>query len=79
LQSRRLYRHTTSRAELDELRAVVERDFKDAALDGLSADRRFSVAYNAVQQLPKIILAVRGIAFRRQKAGSTLLRLKQPD
>jgi hypothetical protein len=56
LQSRRLHRHQTSRSELDELRAVVARDLADAAIPQLSADRRFAVTYNAVQQLAKMVL-----------------------
>jgi hypothetical protein len=34
--------HTTSKQELDGLRALIERDLTDAALAGLSADRRFA-------------------------------------
>jgi hypothetical protein len=60
LRSKRLHRHKTSPSELDELRAVVERDLKDAAITQLSADRRFAVAYNAVQQLAKMVLACAG-------------------
>ncbi len=56
LQSRKIQQHQTSRNELDELRALVDRDLKDAAIKELSADRRFVVAYNAVLQLAKMIL-----------------------
>jgi hypothetical protein len=51
------------------LRAVVERDLKDAAIAGLSSDRRFAVAYNAVQQLTKMVLACEGYRAASSKAG----------
>ena len=52
--------HTTSRQEIDGLRAVVDRDLKDAAIAGLSEDRRFATAYNAVLQLATIVIACAG-------------------
>jgi hypothetical protein len=39
---------------------VVERDLQDAALEALSADRRFATAYNAVLQLSKMVIACSG-------------------
>lgn len=39
---------------------MVDRDLKDAAIKELSADRRFAVAYNAVLQQAKIVLACEG-------------------
>ena len=60
LQSRKIQQHQASRNELDELRALVDRDLKDAAIRELSADRRFAVAYNAVLQLAKMVLACEG-------------------
>ncbi len=41
LTQRKVPLHTTSKQELDGLRALIERDLTDAALAGLSADRRF--------------------------------------
>ncbi len=52
--------HRTSRQEIAGLRAVVERDFKDAAVAGLSEDRRFATAYNAVLQLATMVIACAG-------------------
>jgi hypothetical protein len=52
--------HTTSKPELDALRSVVERDLRDAALPGLSEDRRFATAYNAALQLAKMAAACAG-------------------
>jgi hypothetical protein len=53
-------RHTPSRHELDGLRAVVERDLSDAQVPGLSTDRKFATAYNAVLQLAKMAIACAG-------------------
>ena len=61
--------HQTSPRELDELRAVVDRDLKDASIDQLSADRRFAVAYNAIQQLAKMVLACAGYRVSSTKGG----------
>ncbi|BDI30851.1 hypothetical protein CCAX7_29020 [Capsulimonas corticalis] len=52
--------HVTSKRELDELRGVVARDLADAALVGLSADRRFATAYNAALQTAKMAIACAG-------------------
>lgn len=60
LAANRVRRHTTSRQELTDLRAVVARDLQDAALTGLSADRRFATAYNAVLQITKMAIACAG-------------------
>ena len=60
LAARRAKRHKTSRQELDGLRAIVERDLKDAAVAGLSEDRRFATAYNAVLQLATMAIACAG-------------------
>jgi hypothetical protein len=56
LKNQRVKPHQTSHEELHDLRAVVERDLKDAKIDQLSADRRFATAYNAVLQLTKTVL-----------------------
>jgi hypothetical protein len=52
--------HVTSHRELEGLRAVVERDLKDARVFGLSTDRQFATAYNAVLQLAKMAIACAG-------------------
>ena len=36
--------HQTSKQEIDDLRALIIRDLADAAVAGLSADRRFATA-----------------------------------
>ncbi len=52
--------HQTSRQELDNIRALIARDLIDAALAGLSADRRFATAYNAALQAGKMAVACSG-------------------
>ena len=53
-------RHGTAKGELDRLRAVIARDLADAALEGVSADRRFATAYNAALQAAKMAIACAG-------------------
>jgi hypothetical protein len=60
LAERRVQKHETSKAELDELRAAVRRDLKDAAVSQLSDDRRFTIAYGAVLLLTKMVIACTG-------------------
>src|SRR5689334_7092750 len=60
LQAQRVKRHRTSVQEINDLRDVVERDLQDAAIEALSADRRFATAYNAVLQLAKMVIACAG-------------------
>ncbi len=52
--------HQTSKQELDNIRSLIARDLADAALLGLSADRRFATAYNAALQASKICIACSG-------------------
>ena len=52
--------HQTSRQELDNIRALIARDLADAALAGLSADRRFATAYSAALQAGKMAVACSG-------------------
>jgi uncharacterized protein (UPF0332 family) len=53
-------RHTTSKEELDGVRAIVTRDLADASVTGVSADRRFATAYNAALQSAKPAIACAG-------------------
>jgi hypothetical protein len=48
---------------------VVNRDLKDAELDGLSEDRRFAIAYNAVLQISKIAIACSGYRVSSTRTG----------
>ena len=60
LAAGRLRPHKTGSQEIEKLFAVVDRDMKDARVAGLSADRRFTIAYNAVLQTSRALLAARG-------------------
>jgi homoserine acetyltransferase len=60
LASKDAQRHKTSRKELDNMRALIARDQGDAAVAGLSADRRFATAYNAALQAANMAIACAG-------------------
>lgn len=56
LRDGRLRRHQTNPEEIAGLFEIVERDLADAAIAHLSADRCFTIAYNAVLQSATAIL-----------------------
>lgn len=60
LAARSVQAHKTGVKEIGALRKLVARDMADAGLAGLSADRRFATAYNAVLQLSKMAIACSG-------------------
>ncbi len=60
LTAHKVHLHTTSRQELDALRAVIRRDLSDASIPALSEDRRFATAYNAALQTAKMAIACAG-------------------
>jgi hypothetical protein len=60
LNGRHVQTHTTSKQELDDLRAVIDRDLHDAGVTGLSADRSFATSYNAALQTAKMAIACAG-------------------
>ncbi len=60
LARKRVERYSTSSNELAGLRKLIARDMADATVPGLSADRTFATAYNAVLQLSKMALACAG-------------------
>ncbi|OGK11385.1 MAG: hypothetical protein A2W80_07555 [Candidatus Riflebacteria bacterium GWC2_50_8] len=63
-----LKQHNTSRQEIENLLAMVERDLADARTADLSADWRFGIAYNAALKLCTILLYVSGYRPDRQLA-----------
>lgn len=67
LANRWLTNHETSPQEIADLRAVVERDLKDANVDRLSADWRVGISYNAALQLAIMALAAAGYRTERQR------------
>lgn len=57
----RLRPHQATRAKIRDLLEVVQRDLSDAAVEGLSVDRRFLIAYDAVLTLASIALLIVGL------------------
>jgi hypothetical protein len=55
-----LMKHQTSPNEIRDLLQVVERDLADCAAEGLSADWRMNIAYNAALQAATAALAAAG-------------------
>ena len=53
-------RHQTSPHEIRDLLEVVERDLADSAAEGLSADWRMNIAYNAALQAATAAMAAAG-------------------
>ncbi|NQT23401.1 MAG: hypothetical protein HQ579_08220 [Candidatus Omnitrophica bacterium] len=60
LNQGRLRRHRTSKSEIAELFQLIKRDIQDSKVKGLSSDRRFATAYNAVLQLATIFIYCKG-------------------
>lgn len=52
--------HSTSRREIQDLPAIVERDLRDAKVPHISSDWRFGIAYNAALKLCTILLYTQG-------------------
>ena len=57
--------HKTSRQEIDNLLAIVERDIKDASQSEISADWSFGIAYNAALKLCTVLLYAQGYKAER--------------
>jgi hypothetical protein len=69
-----------TKAELDGLRTIVARSLNDVLATGLSADARFTMAYDAARTLSLII--VRAAGYRPRKAGghyNTFIALQVAD
>lgn len=61
-----------SKAELDNLRSIVARSLKDVTAGGLSADARFTMAYDAARTLS--LLIVRAAGYRPLRSAGTVTR-----
>jgi hypothetical protein len=53
-------KHQASRSEIQDLLQVVERDLADSAAEGVSADWRMNISYNAALQVATVALAAAG-------------------
>ena len=60
LDTNRVDAHATSRQELDDLRRAIKRNLKDASLEGLSADNKFGLAYEAALLVAKTAISAAG-------------------
>jgi len=60
LNQGKLRSHKTSKEEIANLLKLVKRDIEDAKVSGLSSDRKFAIAYNAVLQSATILLYCKG-------------------
>ena len=72
--------HQTDRQEISNLLGIVERDLADAMLEGLSADWKFGIAYNAALKLCTVMLFTQG--YRPENALAhyrTIMALKEID
>lgn len=61
-----LKQHKTSRNEVSDLFALIERDLADCQAAGLSADWRLNIAYNAALQAANLALAASGYRAGRE-------------
>ena len=68
LANRWIVTHETSRNEIADLFAVVQRDLDDAQVPRLSDDWRLGIAYNAALQLATLALAAEGYRPSRERA-----------
>ena len=68
LSQGKLTHHKTSKKEIANLLQLVRRDIRDAKVKGLSYDRKFATAYNAVLQSAIILLYCNG--YKTKGAGS---------
>ncbi len=69
LKEEKLKKHSTSADEISKLFKIIDRDLADASIQGLSADRRFITAYNALLQLSTVVLRVHGLRTNPNKTG----------
>ena len=80
LDDNRVAAEPPSKAELDNLRSIVDRSLKDVTAPGLSADTRFVLAYDAARTLSLIV--VRAGGYRPRSVGAhynTFLALGTAD
>ena len=56
--------HKTSREEIKNLLAIVDRDLEDGQESSISADWRFGIAYNAALKLCIVLLKACSITAR---------------
>ena len=60
LDQGKLRPHKTSKEEISNLFKLANRDISDSQVEGLSTDRKFATAYNAILQLATILVYAKG-------------------
>jgi hypothetical protein len=69
-----LHGHKTSPNEIRDLLTVIERDLAASAAEGLSADWRMNIAYNAALQAAIMALAAAGYRASRDQHHSCVIQ-----
>ena len=70
----------SNKAELDNLRSIVQRSLTDAKAEGLSTDARFSMTYDAARTLALMIVRAQGYRPRSVEGHyNTFLALEAAD
>lgn len=67
LQAGKLIKHATSREELDAIFGVIDRNFEDASLRGLSSDQKYILSYQAAFEVGAALIYCYG--YKPIKAG----------
>lgn len=68
----RVERHEPTRRELDDLRAAIERNLRDASISQLSTDNRFGLAYEGALLLAKMAVSCAGYRVKGPGAHRTM-------
>ena len=71
LATNRVQTHNTSKSEIDALCGAVARNLRNAAIDALSVDNRFGLAYEAALLTAKMAIACAGYRVKGQGAHQT--------
>ncbi|MBI2070955.1 MAG: hypothetical protein HYT79_10205 [Elusimicrobia bacterium] len=70
----RIKQHKATAQEISKLFAIIERDLKDAKVEDVSLDRRFTIAYNAALQAGRALLAAGGYRTSGQAHHATVFQ-----
>ncbi len=62
LREKRVEKRPADKVEIDQLRTMVERQLKDAAISALSEEQRFIIAYDAARLIAT--MAIRSAGYR---------------
>ena len=67
-ENRWIVAHAVSQRELADLRAIVDRELRDSAIEGLSLDAQLGMLYNAALKLADIALRQTGYRAARERS-----------